>query len=714
MRGLLQSLYGRAIGLVAMVVVSSVAVLVLEVFSVGKLQERHTMHQVSEAFLEADQHRTDFQRTRHPSTMTEAVNAVERADSLVSGLQSRHYRRLLKAHLSGYSSTLGDLGRVLDLRGLDENSGAEGRFRASAHTIEALVQEAGRDDILLAMLSARRSEKNFIMRAGEESVAQVAMAIDQIQALNQASVIIEDLQSQIQAEADAYRLHFMVLVDLLGQSDRLASRLNDYSSAFHAVADEAVVQVEAQADLFQRCALMAVILAGLLGISIAFATTHHVVSPLTRLRNAASQIGQGETDVSIDINRTDELGELAKAISQVSVYVKEREQAEAALQNAHRYTQTIVDSVQEGVVVFDESLRVQSWNQYVEEATGISAEQAYGRSFTDFYPKEEARMIGIMLRRALNGHTVRFEDRFFERKNADEAMWYAATLSPLRDSSGDIVGVVGNFHDVTHRKEMEQHLISAKEQAEEMARMKSAFLANMSHEIRTPLSGIIGFAQVIHDELPDDQREFAGLIENNGKRLLQTLNSILDLAQLESGSMTMHIRENSVTEEALAAVRLFRPLASLKNIALEVDFPEQEVSASFDQTGLARILNNLVSNAIKFTESGGVNVTIVEQASCVRIDVSDTGRGIDPQFLPHLFEEFSQESQGTSRSHEGSGLGLALSKRMADMMNCTLEVTSTKGEGSTFRISIPKKSESGRKPHRRPLKSALPSMERIS
>ena len=230
----------------------------------------------------------------------------------------------------------------------------------------------------------------------------------------------------------------------------------------------------------------------------------------------------------------------------------------------------------------------------------------------------------------------------------------------------------------------------AREQAEEMAQLKSAFLANMSHEIRTPLTAIIGFAQILGEEVSPEQRELVEPIEQSGKRLLSTLNSVLDLAQLKSDGVDLSIEPVDVAEEVHDLAEMLRPQASAKGLSLIVNAPVYGIIAHADRPALNRVLTNLLSNAIKFTEVGRITVSAEQTDSMVYIRVRDTGRGIGSEFLPSLFEEFRQESTGVTRSHEGSGLGLAITKGLVDLMEGTIEVDSTVGEGSVFTVALPR------------------------
>ena len=230
----------------------------------------------------------------------------------------------------------------------------------------------------------------------------------------------------------------------------------------------------------------------------------------------------------------------------------------------------------------------------------------------------------------------------------------------------------------------------AKEAAEEMARLKSAFLANMSHEIRTPLTSIIGFAEVMRDGDEPPYRDLSAMIHESGLRLLETLNSVLDFARLEASQTVLDAEVMDVAAAVPRGVQVLEPLARRKGLTLSVEIRAAPAWARLDPGALQRMLNNLVGNAVKFTERGGVTVAVGVTESAVQVQVVDTGVGIAPDFLPHLFDDFRQESTGISRSHEGSGLGLAITRRLVELSGGTVEVTSEKGRGSTFTLAFPR------------------------
>jgi PAS domain S-box-containing protein len=285
------------------------------------------------------------------------------------------------------------------------------------------------------------------------------------------------------------------------------------------------------------------------------------------------------------------------------------------------------------------------------------------------------------------GRTSQLEEEYIDGNGTHRSLLRVA--APVGDKEGDVQQVVMYTLDMSERKTYEAMLLDAKERAEEMARLKSAFLANMSHEIRTPLTGILGFASLLEEEVSGAQRSFASMILRSGKRLLDTLNAVLDLSRLEAGEMTLDPRPIEIGSETEEIASFLRPLASEKGLELVVDVSDQKTYCLIDPSAYHIILNNLLGNAIKFTREGGVNVRIRRTPTHGVLEVEDTGIGIDESFLPELFEEFKQESNGLTRTHEGAGLGLAITRRLVEMMNGRIDVGSTKGHGTTFIVSFP-------------------------
>ena len=236
---------------------------------------------------------------------------------------------------------------------------------------------------------------------------------------------------------------------------------------------------------------------------------------------------------------------------------------------------------------------------------------------------------------------------------------------------------------------------SALEEEREKARAATGFmnefLSNVSHEIRTPLAGVIGFAEVLEEELhSDEHREVAQLIAKGGNRLLDTLNSVLDFARLRVKTQPTSLAPTNVKTCVLHQCKLLAPQAAQRNLNLDVHIGHEDIFALADPILLERIIYNLISNAIKYTEKGRVALSVYTLEDWIEIRVSDTGVGIKEDFLPYVFEPFRQEQTGDARPFEGIGLGLSVTRRLVELMKGEIEVTSKAGAGSTFTVRIRK------------------------
>ena len=279
------------------------------------------------------------------------------------------------------------------------------------------------------------------------------------------------------------------------------------------------------------------------------------------------------------------------------------------------------------------------------------------------------------------------------KKDGTEFPVYLST-SLIKNEIGNTIALIGVATDISESIMNRAELIKAKEKAEELNRLKSSFLSNMSHELRTPMIGILGFSEMLRSEIDDPElKKMADSIHIGGKRLLNTLNLVLDLARIESNKELINIEKVNLYEQLCGSLRTFEIAAKNKNLFLKCNINDKNIYAFLDKRIFGQVINNLINNAIKFTIEGGITVdagieSIDDKHFCL-IKVNDTGIGISVADLQIIFEEFRQASEGIGRSFEGTGLGLTITKKSVELMNGTIHVESTPGKGTTFFIRFP-------------------------
>ncbi len=268
------------------------------------------------------------------------------------------------------------------------------------------------------------------------------------------------------------------------------------------------------------------------------------------------------------------------------------------------------------------------------------------------------------------------------------------SLNPIQTQNGMLV--LSAIRDITERKRIEQALEEKNLELQVSAEAKNRFLATMSHELRTPLNAIIGFTGTLLMGLPGpitpDQDKQLTTVKHSAKHLLSLINDMLDVARIEAGKIEINaeaIACSGIVEHVAATLR---PLAERKGLAFEVRLPSTEIRIRTDRRALTQIVINLVNNAIKYTDSGSVVVTLTSQmrqsGTIAEFIISDTGCGIKAEDKPRLFRAFTQLDSSSTRGHEGTGLGLHLSQKLAEVLGARITCESEYGKGSTFTLSI--------------------------
>ena len=281
------------------------------------------------------------------------------------------------------------------------------------------------------------------------------------------------------------------------------------------------------------------------------------------------------------------------------------------------------------------------------------------------------------------------------RKKNKEKYWESVLISPIKNGDGVITNFIVLSEDISERKQMEKDLIDAKEKAEESDRLKSAFLANMSHEIRTPLNSILGFSDLLTsiDLDLETRKEYANLINLSGNNLLSIINDILDISKIEAGEVELNSNEFSAFQVVSDIQKEYSFKAKSKGIELrlsEKSMGFQYLMMRNDEARIRQVLINFVGNALKFTDSGFIEIGLeIKDNDLVQFHVKDTGIGIPQEYHDKIFERFRQVESAQTRKYGGNGLGLAITKNLAELLGGKIHLESDTNLGATFYFTVP-------------------------
>ncbi|MBI4510886.1 MAG: PAS domain S-box protein [Deltaproteobacteria bacterium] len=378
----------------------------------------------------------------------------------------------------------------------------------------------------------------------------------------------------------------------------------------------------------------------------------------------------------------DNLARLVPAIERELAETKNRtacRQAEAALREREAYLRAVMENVHDGIVTLDEKGVIESVNPATCRIFGLSERDLVGSTIDS-----------ILLSPVLDaGHGTPTE--MVSRRATGEVLHLEVITSTMR--LGDRVLFVVTLVDRAERRQFER-LEREKEHAQRQSEFKSRFLANMSHDLRTPLNAVIGFSELldqeIHGPLTPKQREYVQHVLRSGRHLLSLLNDILDLSKVEAGRMEINKEWCYLTSIVEGVQSVVQALAERQGVRLAVCIPAGLPQLFVDPVRIKQVLYNLLSNGIKFTPRGGsVALSAMLMGPAIEISVEDTGIGIDEKDIPRLFREFEQIEHPSGAKPEGTGLGLALSRRLTRLHGGQVRVRSKLGEGSTFTVVLP-------------------------
>lgn len=354
----------------------------------------------------------------------------------------------------------------------------------------------------------------------------------------------------------------------------------------------------------------------------------------------------------------------------------------------------LVDSIADyAIFLLDPQGFVLSWNKGAQAIKGYRAEEIIGKHFSVFYSEEQriSRHPDQELEAAARDGQY-CEEGWRIRKDGSR-FWASVLITSLRDQdTGELIAFAKITRDLTEKRHNIEQLENANRELEQANKTKDNFLANMSHELRTPLNSILGFNDVmlmgLAGPMTDVQMKQAGYIKRAAEHLLSLINDILDLAKVQSGNLQMRFVPVKICALVPDLVSGLKPLAEEKALFLDCRCDSDSLIAEGDERAIRQILTNLLSNAIKFTDHGGITIRCAVENDAIFIHVQDTGIGISQNDIGKLFKGFVQLVRA-DRKQEGTGLGLVLSKRLAECMRGDVLVTSELGNGSTFTLKLP-------------------------
>jgi PAS domain S-box-containing protein len=362
-----------------------------------------------------------------------------------------------------------------------------------------------------------------------------------------------------------------------------------------------------------------------------------------------------------------------------------------SLQHSEERFRLLVDSVKDyAIFMLDLSGHIMTWNVGAERIKGYPASEVIGRHFSVFYPEADVRAGKCELELAAVLRDGRFEDEGMRVRKDGSLFWANVVLTTLHDDQGRPCGIAKVTRDLTERRRAEDERLRLA-QEREASRIKDEFLAMISHELRTPLMAILGWSTLLGSRISDPQALKAlETIRRNAQAQARIIDDILDLSDVVSGKLHIDLQPIDLSDVVREALAIAKPLADAKRLTIVDDIPAR-VPMLGDSPRLQHVTWNILSNAIKFTGLGGlIEVSLAQTNAQVLLRVRDTGRGIDPAFLPHVFERFRQADPSSTRTVGGLGLGLSLVRSIAQLHGGEVAVHSDGiGRGTTIEVTLP-------------------------
>ncbi|HEX6243383.1 MAG TPA: PAS domain S-box protein [Polyangiales bacterium] len=413
-------------------------------------------------------------------------------------------------------------------------------------------------------------------------------------------------------------------------------------------------------------------------------------------------------------------GELL-GFAKVTRDLTERRRAQEELRRSDERLRLLIQSVKEyAIFMLDGEGRIATWNQGAQRLKGYAYEEIVGQHFSRFYPPEDVLAGKCEMELEVASRVGSFEDEGWRVRKDGSRFWANVVITAVRDADGKLMGFAKVTRDLSERKRHEEERVEraraeearrlaeaseerqralaaslrdARDKAEQVTRLKDEFLATVSHELRTPLSAILGWGRILQQGGLEHEkaRHAIDAIVRNAMAQQQIVDDLLDVSRIISGKLRLDVDLVDINSVLTSAIDVVRPAADAKGVVLQPVLNPDAGLIKGDAARLQQVFWNLLTNAVKFTPRGGrVQISLRRVNSSVQIEVLDNGAGIDAEFLPHVFERFSQADSSRSRSRGGLGLGLSIVKHLIELHGGTVTAHSDGlGKGSVFAVRIP-------------------------
>ncbi|MGF1787132.1 ATP-binding protein [Photobacterium swingsii] len=427
----------------------------------------------------------------------------------------------------------------------------------------------------------------------------------------------------------------------------------------------------------------------------------YLMRRLDVLRKGAEKVARMGPGAQIMVTGNDEVtrvstafNEMSRSLAKAQEKLAEKHQQQIALTNKVTELAQVAEHARDVIIITDAKGKITWVNLAFESLTGYTLSEVVGQSPGSLLQGDSSdlEIVHEMSRKIAQKEAVRVE--ILNYAKSGESYWVELDISPVTDSTGEIVRFIAVERDITQRRQVEEQLEAALKEATRATRAKSEFLANMSHEIRTPMNAIMGFTELLLEKpMHAEHREQLELVHRSAGNLVAIINDILDYSKIEAGKLSLTNEAFDLQEVLESTIDLCGYQAKEKELPLVMNIaPAINTKVMGDKGRVNQILLNLIGNALKFTDSGTVTVNVeaesFRETTRFYISVEDTGIGIPAERLPYIMEKFEQVDNSATRQYEGTGLGLAICKRLIQLYGGELKVESEEGKGSCFSFSI--------------------------